>query len=367
MSSSSIKSLPQSLISVQNTVLAGVAWAFLALLFFLFFSVPPEVGAPEWYGIGTLIFELVAYLAAAILCFRNWRSPQIASGRNVWLGIGLGMLSYFIGSAIFGYWENGLGLDPAVTPGDLFYVASYLFLGWGMISAVFSRKLTLEGWQWAIVAGIGIVGSLLAWVIAAPPDAPAQSWLTAPANAQTAPAKPTVSPSARRAPAPIKTARPPAKPATKPVAARTLPKPAATRTAPAVPATPVTASPAVEPAPVVPAWVTDIEAQLAPLETGLNRFYIISDVGLLILATVLLLAFWGGRFSVSWRMIAAAAFCLYIADMWFQYASRLPNYQSGSLPEVFWVFSGVLFGLGAALEYGLSTNRSRRTPGRRRG
>jgi hypothetical protein len=97
----------------------------------------------------------------------------------------------------------------------------------------------------------------------------------------------------------------------------------------------------------------------------LNWFYIVSDVLLLIIATILLLAFWGGRVAQSWRMIAAAAFSLYIADMWFKYAQG-PNYQSGEILEVFWVFSGVLFGMGAALEYDASLSRTRRERTRKR-
>ncbi|WP_066426732.1 hypothetical protein [Anabaena sp. 4-3] len=97
----------------------------------------------------------------------------------------------------------------------------------------------------------------------------------------------------------------------------------------------------------------------------LNWFYIVSDVLLLIIATTVLLAFWGGRVAQSWRMIAAAAFSLYIADMWFKYAQG-PNYQSGEILEVFWVFSGVLFGMGAALEYDASLSRNRRERGRKR-
>lgn len=97
----------------------------------------------------------------------------------------------------------------------------------------------------------------------------------------------------------------------------------------------------------------------------LNWFYVVSDVVLLIIATTLLLAFWGGRVAQSWRMIAAAAFSLYIADMWFKYAQG-PNYQSGEILEVFWVFSGVLFGMGAALEYDASLSRTRRERGRKR-
>jgi hypothetical protein len=98
----------------------------------------------------------------------------------------------------------------------------------------------------------------------------------------------------------------------------------------------------------------------------LNWFYIVSDVVLLIIATIMLLAFWGGKVSLSWRMIAAAAFSLYIADMWFGYAKDLPNYQSGDILEVFWVFSGVLFGMGAVLEYDASLSLKRRASGRKR-
>lgn len=97
----------------------------------------------------------------------------------------------------------------------------------------------------------------------------------------------------------------------------------------------------------------------------LNWFYVVSDVVLLIIATTLLLAFWGGRVAQSWRMIAAAAFSLYIADMWFKYAQG-PNYQSGEILEVFWVFSGVLFGMGAVLEHEASLSRTRRERGRKR-
>ena len=100
--------------------------------------------------------------------------------------------------------------------------------------------------------------------------------------------------------------------------------------------------------------------------TFLNWFYVVSDVLLLIIATSLLLAFWGGRASLPWRMIAVATFSLYIADIWFKWATRDPNYQSGDVLEVCWVLSGVLFSMGAALEFEASSNRSRRERGRKR-
>jgi hypothetical protein len=281
----------KSLFKTRNIVLASIAWGVLALLYFLLFSakIPGADGTQSraaWYVIGTNIFEALAYLSAGILCLRNWRSPQIVSDRNVWLAIGIGMLSYFLGGIFFGYTEIVLKEEPIVSLGDVFFVVTYLFLGVGMILAVASRRLNLEKWQWMIVSAIGAFGSALAWLISQQPQG-------------------------------------------------------------------------VNVTEQVPSGVENIALVLSTV-------YIVSDVLLLIIATTLLLAFWGGRASLSWRMIAAAAFSLYIADMWFQYANRIPNYQSGEILEVFWVISGVLFGISAALEYDASKVRSRRVGGRKR-
>lgn len=359
MSTSTDKSRSKSL-SVQTIVFAEVIWAVLALLFFLLFSVTePGQSRPVWYSLGTSIFEIGAYFSAALLCFRNWRSPQIVSGRKVWLGIGVGMFCYAIGSLLFTYWETFLGRDAAVSPGDFFYVITYLFLGWGMVLAFADRRLNLEVWQWGIVGGIAAISIAFAtWLTLTPEAAKADLLGIAPVAAQTAPS------------APAKPTQPPAgaKPSTS-VKAQTTPR--STPPAQAVPFTAPAAEKSSTAVPVAdqndppPTWVSAIEDALAPLKTFLDYFYVMADVFILIVATTLLLAFWGGRFSQSWRMIAAAAFSLYIADMWFKYATtRLSDYQSGDLLEIFWVFSGVLFGIGAALEFDLS--RSRRASGRRR-
>ncbi|BBD58189.1 hypothetical protein NIES2109_09610 [Nostoc sp. HK-01] len=271
----------KSIFSNRNIILAGIAWAVAALLYFLLFSakIPGANGVEsraEWYVIGTNIFEALAYLGAGILCLRNWRSPQIVSSRNVWLAIAIGMLSYFLGGIFFGYTEIILKEEPDVSIGDVFFVLTYISLGVGMILAVASRRINLEKWQWLIVSAIGVFGSLVAW------------WIS---MQQTTP--------------------------------------------------------------------TELLAAI------LNWFYVVSDVVLLIIATTLLLAFWGGRVAQSWRMIAAAAFSLYIADMWFKFAQG-PSYQSGDILEVFWVFSGVLFGMGAVLEHDASLSRTRRERGRKR-
>jgi hypothetical protein len=142
---------------------AGIAWGVVSLLFFLLFSAPGEDGTqPQWFLLGINFLETGAFFLASILCFRNWRSSQIMSGRGVWLWIGLGLLSYTIGNVLFFLWGNIWGLDPAVSLGDFFYIVSYIFLAIGMFKAVLPRRLNMEPPQWLIVAGIGLAGILLA-------------------------------------------------------------------------------------------------------------------------------------------------------------------------------------------------------------
>lgn len=103
------------------------------------------------------------------------------------------------------------------------------------------------------------------------------------------------------------------------------------------------------------------------IEKSLLLFYTVADVLLLIIATMVLLTFWGGRFAQAWRLIALAVFSLYIGDVWLSYAqNHIENYQSGALLEVFWVFSGVLFTISAAVEYELSSRSRREKRGRKR-
>ncbi|HBB34581.1 MAG TPA: hypothetical protein DDZ80_30900 [Cyanobacteria bacterium UBA8803] len=307
MSSSVDKSSgTQSLLTGQNIVYAGIAWAVVSLLFFLLFSVTLPGEDRFWYLFGTYVLECLPFLGAALLCYRNWGSPQIASGRNVWLGIGLGMLAYFVANLIFGVWELYFGLDPDVSPADFFYLISYVLIGWGMVLAVLPRRLNLEVWQWVTVGAIAALGIALAvWILLATPEA--------------------------------------------------------SEAAGAVVAEEVPAN--------LPGWVASIDQLLSPLSRQVNFAYIVFDVFLLIIASTLLLAFWGGRFAQSWRMIAAATFSLYIADMGFKYVDALAQasgqeYESGGVLDVFFVFSAVLFAIGAALEYDVSS-RSRRSARRR--
>jgi hypothetical protein len=343
---------PTSASSSGLPLLLLAVWGFLAFVFFLLFSIPdPSTGYPEWYSWGTSVFELVAFFAASLLCFRNAFSPAIASSRSVWLMLALGLGFYFIGNIFFTFWETVLKRNADVTPGDLFYILTYLCLALAMGLAIFNRRLNLEPVQWAIVAIMTAVGVLIAAKLQldTPAETKASLWaeptkvellaelspLEGNLFAQAAPVKPT----------------PTVKPAVKKPA---VPVPAK--------AAPVKAEPAEIPA---PAWVKAIETGLLPLKPILSLFYVVMDLILLVSSTILLLAFWGGKFAQSWRMIAAATFCLYIADVWFKYATdHIPDYQSGSFLEVGWVLCGVLFGIAALLEY--SVSQSRRNTSRRR-
>ena len=263
------------------------------------------------------------------MCFRNWRSTQIVRGRNVWFWIGLGLLFYTVGNILFFIWGTIWGLDPSVSLGDFFYIFSYIFLATGMFKAGLPRRLNLELPQWLIVIGIGLGGVLLAIFVNL-------------AAAEAAPVPGAATPIAYLAQAPAPVAAPPAAPAVEAITEVVVETSSA------------------------PGWVSQFDQILTPLADVVGLLYLIGDIVLLVIAGTLLVAFWGGRYSQSWKLIAIAAFCLYIADMFFAYAVNTDTYIEGSLWEVFWTFSAVFFGLGAVIEHAVSVN-SRRSTRRRRG
>lgn len=322
-------STPSAARNSSTPLLVGacIAWGVVTLLFFLLFTAPGEDGVqPAWFLLGINLLETGAFFLAALLCFRNWRSAQIVSGRNVWFWIGLGLLFYVMGNVMFFLWGNIWGLDPAVSLGDFFYILSYIFLAAGMFKAVLPRRLNLELPQWLMIIGIGLGGILLTiFVNLAAAEAAVVPGAAAPALYLAQDVAPEAAPEA----------------------------------VPAVPEPVAEVSTA-------PGWVQQLDGRLEPLADGVGLLYLIGDVVLLIIAGTLLVAFWGGRYSQSWKLIAIAAFCLYIADMFFAYAVNTDTYIEGSLWEVFWTFSAVFFGLGAVVEHAVSVN-SRRSTRRRRG
>jgi hypothetical protein len=348
--------------SSQPIYYAGAFWAFLAAMYFL----TQNTGkAEDWgYHLVTAILEIVAFFGASVLCLRNVLGSNSVSGKDVWLGLGLGLAFYCIGSCLFAYWEVGLGLEPDVSLGDLFYVPAYFFLIYGMVMAVIKRQLNLEFIQWAMVMAMGVLGIVCAMFVSnvkgPTSDTQSSNFFEAPAVA----ALPSSSTVRLGQPAwqGVEVAQAPSiKPSASPKATPSV-KPAPVNKPIAVPASPTVEA---KPTKQTPPWAKQIDDVLRPSKDTINWIYVAADVCLVVIATALLTAFWGGRFSQSWQLIAFAALSLYIADMWVKYATKVdPAYNSGSLPEVFFVFAAVLFGMGAALEHDLS--RSRRG-GRRRG
>ncbi|MBD2176516.1 hypothetical protein H6F42_06260 [Pseudanabaena sp. FACHB-1998] len=308
------KSSSPSGISTQSIIWAAIGWATLALMFYLFLSAPtdgphiikPEecnkavkdfVARPNWYRYGTYIFQTVAIAFSGILCLRNWRSSKIISGRNVWLGLGIGIISWGIGNLIFGYldfqYQSGLitggakGAKDLVNTfpsiADIFFTATYVFLSWGMAMSVIGKRLNLYPKQWGIVGAVGLGGIILA------------------------------------------------------------------------------------------AYVTFGAGGGFTLDTGkiLNIVYALGDIWLLIVATILLLAFWGGKAAQSWRLLGSAGISMFISDLWFNYSINIgvnkicegKQYQSGEPAEFFWILAFILWGMAAALEFDLSSRPS--TRGRR--
>lgn len=315
---------------------AGIAWGVFSLLFSLLFSPSGGNDPADWFVLGINFLETGAFLIASLLCFRNWRSPQIVSGRTVWFWIGLGLMMYVLGNVFFFLWGNVWGLDPAVSFGDFFYILSYVFLSVGMFQAVLPRRLNLELSQWLIVLGIGLAGILLSIFVKVQ-------------SVEAAFLPPTSPPS--------------------PAAYLIAQAPPADGVAPDIPA-PVTApepvaSPAEAPS-SAPGWALQIDNLLRPFEGLVGFLYLFGDIVLLIIAGTLLVAFWGGRFSQSWKLIAVAAVFLYLADMFFLYANNTNTYVEGVVWEVFWTLSAVFFWLGAVVEHAVSVN-SRRSSRRRRG
>jgi hypothetical protein len=117
--------MDKKLASIGNLnpiILATISIALLRFFFAIFFG----HNASNWYVIASYTCELSAFLVAACLSFRNYFHSQILSDQKIWLCLGSGTLSFFIGDVIFLYWEVILQRSPDVSLGDIFFVIFYL-------------------------------------------------------------------------------------------------------------------------------------------------------------------------------------------------------------------------------------------------
>jgi hypothetical protein len=303
----------------QNVTYWAFAWSALSLFTYIFFSGPAHgVERPFWYRIFTAyILQNVPTIFAGLLCIRNGSSRRMLSGSQVWLLIGIALLSYAIGNIFFSSWELVWHLNSTGSLGDPFFVIFYICLLLAMFTAIVNKRVRLNIYQWAIVLGISIyAATILLWILKPPADVAATTVVTA-------------------------TSVPTSQVQTATVISAATPAP--TLAAPA---------PAAEPTPDAPGWVMFFDRILKPYGQNLNTFYVWCDIVLFAMAIVMILAFWGGRLSNTWQFIAQAITCYYIADMWFAYAgNQIKDYQGGFMLEVFWILGAIQFGVAAGIEF----------------
>ncbi len=298
----------------QNVIYWAFGWTALSLFTYVFFSGSAQsTDRPFWYRIFTAYFlQNVPSLIAGILCIRNGLSRRMPSGSQVWLLMGIALISYLIGNIFFSSWELVWHLNSTGSLGDPFFIIFYVCLSLAMLIAITSKRVRLKMYQWAIVLGIGAYAAIIAmWILKPPATSPAE--VTSAASTAAIVQTSTNSPAAATAPA---------------------------ITAPSEPET------------TAPGWVMFFDGIFKPYGTTLNSFYVWSDVVLFILAIVMILAFWGGRLSNAWQINAQAIVCYYIADMWFAYAgNHIKDYQGGFMLEVFWILGAIQFGVAAGIEF----------------
>jgi hypothetical protein len=105
------------------------------------------------------------------------------------------------------------------------------------------------------------------------------------------------------------------------------------------------------PTQAVPGWLAAINQHLRPLTEVFGLFYLLADVVLIVMASVLFLGFWGGRMGTTWQVIAMGLACVYLADVRFAYLTKIGAYDRGDLMELFWLAGFVQFSISAALEW----------------
>jgi hypothetical protein len=307
----------------ENVTYWGIIWSVLSLVCYLSFSVVDSgANRPLWFVLVTTALEQIALLVAGMLCWRNWMSSVIPSGKNVWFWFALGMLAFFLGNFWFTLWELLWGLDPGASAGNPFFVFFYIALILGVRTAIVHKELRLTSRQWSIVMGTATFATIIAL------------WL----NLNSARAMPTSNP------------QPISSPSISTTASTDRVLLSQSKTAPSFDSR--LDGRGVKQRRIVPAWVIEIDKFMQPLISYLNLFYILCDVVLLIFAAILFLGFWGGHLGATWRVIARSVLCFYLADTWFAYAnSQVKGYESGFIMEIFWIFGIVQFAIAAALEF----------------
>jgi hypothetical protein len=347
--------------STQTIILAGIAWAAIALLFYLLLSAPTEKLAfdgsarPTWYRIGTYIFQTVAIVFSSFLCLRNWRSPKIISGRNVWLGLGFGILAWGIGNLAFAYQDFNYQHQLTQNIDSLSQIVTKHKADKSLpeFAKTFDKEileLIKEKDVEKLAPALIDFGKQEKFKTKIPTLS--QDLEKISKNLE---ALPTLIPSIADVFFTLTYVFLAWGMAMSVIGRRLNLFPKQWGIVSLVAAFGLAAG----------GYVTFIAGNSAgaikfDVPKILNTIYALGDVWLLIVAAVLLLAFWGGKAAQSWRLIGGAAIAMFIGDLGFAYSSKSSNYQSGDWIEFFWILAFILWGVGAALEFDISSRPTSR-------
>lgn len=318
-------------------------WALLALGSFLLWGAPFGGASADWFPVIVSLLKVGAFLISAFLCWRNALKLDILSGRSVWQAIASGMAFHALGDITLIIWRSVWGITSAVSLGDVFYGASYVFLVIGLLQAILPRQINLSMVQALGISLAGVVGIVLA------------CWLNFYMLTEGGSAEGGLAVKSREL-AEIELL------GVEPLRAEALSAEARSAANGAIAPTDDASSANV--ADRAPGVVRLIDQRLSRLTNRIGLLYVVGDCMLIVLAAALLVAFWGGVYSEAWKLIAIAGVCLYVADMFLIYHVGQGSYRPGSLWEIFWILSALLFGLGAGVEHRMSTKMNQRRPRR---
>jgi len=315
-----------------------IAWALLSVALFGIFGAPVSGDRAEWFPLLVSLLKVGAFLISTVLCWRNAQNSDILSGRTVWQAIAAGMAFHALGDITLILWRSLWGITSAVSLGDVFYGTSYVFLAIGFFQAILPRQITLSWLQTLGISTAGVMGVVLA------------CWLNF-----YAPGVTSAQPVSSGEPATLQLAglqelsNEPAGPISRAGAIGVMARGAAVGV--------VSPEGSGQKA---PALIQLIDSRLSLVTDKVGLLYIVGDCLLIVMAVALLIAFWGGTFSEAWKLIALAALCLYVADMFLVYTVGQGQYQPGSPWELFWILSALFFALGAEVEHGISAKMQQR-------
>jgi hypothetical protein len=142
----------------DKTMFWAIVWSLAALLLQLTFSLTDSSGdRPLWYrALLLLVVQCTGSIAAAGLCWRNWRQSRLANGSKLWIWWGVGLGFWAIGRIATAYWELQLSNDPLGSPVDIALVIAHICWLTGGLQAIFAKRIAFESADLAIAAAIAL-------------------------------------------------------------------------------------------------------------------------------------------------------------------------------------------------------------------